>query len=65
MGDWGKRIKLIFDKPVHHLYSSEAITKFRINDLGGFYKYPKAVTYGSSQSRFQKYMLKLQRSSKR
>lgn len=34
MGNWGKRIKLTFDREVHHISSIEA-TRFRlVNDLG-------------------------------
>ena len=48
MGDWGKRIKLSYDKPVYYLVSSLAITKFRLADVLGTYIYPTSVTYGET-----------------
>ena len=47
MGDWGKRIKLVFDKDIYIADSAELITKLRLKeDNYGTYIYPSSVTIG-------------------
>ncbi len=49
MGDYGKRIKLTFDRRVSHLSDAE-LTKFRFVSTYGDFLYPIAISFGETEN---------------
>lgn len=47
--NYGKRIKLTFDRAVSHV-SNKEITKWALKDMYGDYTYPVNITYGATNS---------------